>query len=50
MFRKKAEEVAEKIKTEVSKASDVVIAAVILSVAALVVSVISIMLGARRAR
>lgn len=47
MFRKQAAEVADKIKAEVSKASDVVIAAVILAVTAIVLSVAAIVLGVR---
>lgn len=47
MFRKQAAEVADKIKTEVGKAGEVVIAAIVLAGAALVVAVAALIIGLR---
>lgn len=50
MFRKKAAELTDKIKTEVGKAGEIVTAAIVLAAAALivaVVAVIAVMIGAR---
>lgn len=46
-MRQKATEVADRIKTEVSKAGDAVQAAIAVSVLALVVAVIALVIGVR---
>lgn len=46
-IRRKAAEVADKIRTEVTKASDAVQAAIGLAVLALVVAVVALVIGVR---
>lgn len=47
LIRKKAAEVADRIKTEVSKAGDAVQAAIGIAVLALIVAVVALVIGVR---
>jgi hypothetical protein len=50
VFRTKASEVADKIKTEVGKAGQYVTAAIVVAALALVVAVAALVIGVRGAR
>lgn len=47
--REKAAEVADKVKAEISKAGEILTAAIVLAAAALIIAVAALVIGARRA-